>query len=160
MKKKYKKILVLLILIITLIFVIFFVCKKPHKDVEFKLEQNDNLRSLTLSQEEVSKLVKEYYYNHELVNKDNLNNWEIDDIIYVGYFINNLDNRYYLVKGYYRCNDLGFTCLYNEDLSIIDDNNYYFEIYVAINELENPRVVSISSELNTKDFVSVYLHTE
>ena len=80
----------------------------------------------------IGNVIKEYSYDHNLADKNNIKKWVFSEIKYLGYFNDNKDVLYYEVKGGYLCNGDSFDCVYVSQGGYKDEVMYVYNVYFAL----------------------------
>ncbi len=71
--------------------------------------QNDELTS-----DEIISLLKEYSKVNGLYDESNTEFWNITDITYLGHYKEDIQTKYFVVNGTYKCKDNSVDCVYVE----------------------------------------------
>ena len=114
---------------------------KEKSDVETK----DNIANQDIEPSKLIELTKEYYIQNNYYKEQEVEWLEVSSIRYLGY---TTENKYYVLSGNYRCNDLSSNCVYNEQTELVDDNNIYLfkTIIVLNNDNKIEKLDSVASE--------------
>lgn len=98
----------------------------------------------------IGNVIKEYSYDHNLADKNNIKKWVFNEIKYLGYFNDNKDVLYYEVKGGYLCNGDSFDCVYVSQGGYKEEEMYVYNVYIALKKVEDKySLVSIEPVLFT-----------
>lgn len=120
---------------------------KKIKSISGSLTNSDNaveLQNPLQDNNKYAQLVKDYYLEKKLVDKENLRIWNINSVTKDEYEKDNY--KYYTLKGTYSCIDNSYNCLY---LSQVDDqlanSTYKFSVYIEVIETETElKIITIS----------------
>lgn len=140
-------IIVVLLLIISVMGGYIYLINKEEvvveKDYLAKTFNDDDLKT-------IGNVIKEYSYDHNLADKNNIKKWVFNEIKYLGYFNDNKDVLYYEVKGGYLCNDDSFDCVYVSQAGYMADKLYKYNVNVGLKKNEDKySLVSIEPVLFT-----------
>lgn len=98
----------------------------------------------------IGDVIKEYSYDNNLADKNNVKIWEFNEIKYLGYFNDNKDVLYYEVSGGYLCNDDSFDCVYVSQSGYMHDKMYEYNVNVGLKKNKDDySLVSIEPVLFT-----------
>lgn len=156
--QKYKnlkvKVFFLTLLVIGLIGYIAY-DKFLYKYIPIKEDKTNNEvdMSMNIELDEIVVLLKDYYYEKELVKEDNLVSWNITGSEYKGYYGNENNIKYYQLQGSYSCKDKTPTCVYtlSEDETSKKDK-HFFEIYASVDESsETKKIKSVERKIPSGD---------
>ena len=120
-----------------------------NKKIEFisgSLMNNDNIlenQDPLKDENKYSQLVKDYFVENNFVQKDNLKNWNINEVIKEA---EKDDYSDYILRGTYSCLDNSYSCLYLEQIGEpLEDSKYEFTFYVNIFESDTElKIVNLS----------------
>ncbi len=155
--EKKKKIAIAILIALLIIFggLIGFYIYKQNKKVPVKKENTiiDIKKATSVTSDSIITLLKEYYYEKGLVNKNNLLYWNIDTAEYIGYY-ENTGNFIYKVSGSYECLDKTDSCVYQEQASEPKNNLYSFVFYLDVAEDNSKLTIkNISNTYNTNKVI-------
>ena len=106
----------------------------------FKVTENDK----------IAKVIKDYSYDNNLADKDNIETWEFESIKYIGYLEGNKDEVYYRVSGTYSCKDLSSDCVYMDQVIDKSEIVFGYEVYVTLEKVDDGyKLLDISSGVET-----------
>ena len=152
--KKNNKITILFLIILFLLVLVLLISMlinmlSPKEEINTQ-ESLNNIQKydevLNLKYNDLSNILKNYYYANNLIDENNLLIWNIENIKYLG-FENNL--KYFEISGYYICKNSKSDCVYQEQISDPVNGKYPYIVYV---ELINDRTIkSITGVLTNKD---------
>ena len=120
------------------------------KEVDDKKENLDKITKL-----EIIDLYKNYVMNSKdnLIDANNIDKWNVDKVVYHGYYNDEPDVKYYTLSISYSCKDSTNNCLYKE----VSDTNNSFELEVSIDKnnifklsgetIENENFKVVNSEM-------------
>ena len=77
------------------------------------------------SKEELIKMTKDYFNKNGFVTNNNLSSWDINEVIYTGYYPSNKEEAIINLRGTYLCNDNTSDCIYIEQVGEPLENNTY-----------------------------------
>lgn len=142
--------IIIVLLMITFIFLLYAYLNKNNSTTNDKKETTTSYLTLAenTTTNELITMIKDYYYENNLIDEKNISTWNINTIKYLGFY-NNQDTLYYLAKGIYKCLDNTGSCIYLEQEPIPSNNTYEFKIYLEIEYKDNkPNIKNITQSID------------
>ena len=99
---------------------------------------------------EIEDVIKEYSYDNNLADKDNIRTWKMDDIQLVGHYENDENVEIYKINGSYSCKDDSSNCVYVEQVIDKEENEFGYQVYVtAKKNNDGYTLLDITSQVET-----------
>ena len=127
-------------------------------NIYIKLNENQEITSISNllfenpslnlpSKEELIKMTKDYFNKNGFVTNNNLSSWDINEVIYTGYYPSNKEEAIINLRGTYLCNDNTSDCIYIEQVGEpLKNNTYPFNIYMVY---KDNQFISASGSINS-----------
>lgn len=144
-----KKYLIIIAIIIILVCALFVFILNKQKDSEGNVVNNKESKvELKESEQEITNILKKYYITNNLLDEDNLVEWNFTSVIEIDYTADT-SLVYYEIIGNYSCKDDSSSCVYLEQVSDPTDNIYPYKVYIGLDE--SKEIKSISGVLTKSD---------
>ena len=166
--KNLQRIITFLILVIFALvcFIVFDKTKqniKPTESVESiesKIEESvidaESILKKDYTKEELVSLLKKKYTDNNMVKAENIDEWNIENVIYLGYLEIAPNIRYYAFEGYYSCKDNSASCINQEETSDdIEEGKNIFSTVLTVDEKENVELAGNYVPTADKSFIQV-----
>lgn len=99
---------------------------------------------------EIEDVIKEYSYDNNLANKDNIDSWKMDNIQLIGHLEDDESVEIYKVNGSYSCKDLSSDCVYVEQVIDKSEGSYGYQVFVTVKKNDDGyTLLDITSQVET-----------
>ena len=158
-------IILLIILAITIFILVSYILYMGSKDsVASNMSQSqESIESVEESKEEDVKdyknvlvaLAKSETINQSFATKNNILDWQIEKVVYLGYYKSNPNKKYYSLEGYFTCQDGTNSCVYQEQTSDDEESGKYSYNGTLIIEDDNIGISGLFIVAEADNFVLI-----
>ena len=168
MKKENRNLQRIITLLILIIFalVYFIVFDKTKQDIKTSpKESTESIESIIESEntavkdytkEELISILKKEFTDKDKLEPENIDEWNIEKVMYLGHFEIAPNTRYYAFEGYFSCKDNQPTCVYQEQTNDdIESGKFIFSVVLTIDENENVEMAGSYVPTADQSFIQV-----